>query len=181
MDRENHQERLLYATSTHWVKYGKHLLFSLMFLTIGIAFLGTTSSLTGTFRMVGPVLYGMSSVCVLVGHHVLFHKILSECMPDILITNRRVIYFDDSLLCCDDENEIPLSKVPGVQVAQHGILQNLLNYGTLRFTIAGGFFDHEGCILRVPRPDHVAEVITQSVEEECRLQPSLSHMTYSLG
>lgn len=153
------QENVLYAHSTHWVKYiPKTAIYSLIgFLSIGLMLLAF--QIDATFPLVSLALYLVGSVLFLLCHHLLFHLYLSEQMIDIIITNQRIIYYNDCLFTCDDEHEIPLSRIAGVEMQQHGLLQNILNYGILWFDTGGSSLDMKRSIPHVAHPDDVAEII----------------------
>jgi hypothetical protein len=159
-------ERLIYTDSTHWIKYVLRTLKYLLFSIMGVILLAISTMLV---RISLPVFATPSLIGVfmlLFFHHKYFHYLLSEAMNDIIVTDERVIYFNDCLFLCDDEHEIPLEKVAAVEVQQHGFLQNVLNYGVLWFDTGGGTIDLKRSIPNVPHPDHIADIITPLLKEK---------------
>ncbi len=157
------QELLLYARSTHWVKYvQKTFAYSLVGL-FSIALILIAYPLFDRIAVLGIGIYLIGFFLLLLCLHLLFHLYFSEQMIDIIVTDKRIIYFNDCLFTCDDEHEVPLSKVAGVEVQQHGIVANVLNYGTLWFDTGGSTLDIRRSIPHVPKPDSVAKLINNQL------------------
>ncbi|MCA9370657.1 MAG: PH domain-containing protein [Candidatus Peregrinibacteria bacterium] len=153
------QELLIYARSTHWVKYIQKTLVYLLIACFGLALMPIALQLFSKAPVLASAVYFIGFTLFLLCHHLLFHLYFSEQMIDIIVTNQRIIYFDDYLFTCDDEHEIPLHKIAAVEVQQHGIIQNMLNYGILWFDTGGGSTDMKRSIPHVPQPDELAKVI----------------------
>jgi len=154
-------EKLVYAASTHWVKYVSRFLHCNLLGIIAIGLFVAAYSLKESSHDIALFLFFSGSIILLIAHHILFHKLLSEELLDIFVTTKRVLYFNDFLFTCDDEHEIPLKRVTGVQVQQHGIVQNLLNYGILWFDTGGGQLDIKRSIPNVSRPEEIARIISK--------------------
>ncbi|MFH1670601.1 MAG: hypothetical protein ABIA92_03355 [Patescibacteria group bacterium] len=163
MELGSFEERLIFSTSTHWVKYLSSILFNGLFFFLGITLLVVAN--IAVLTVVSLTTFFVGTILVLFAHHRFFHKIMSEAMLDIFITTDRVIYFDDSLFLCDDEHEIPLEKVAAVEVLQRGLVKNILNFGILWFDTGGGFQDLKRSVPNVPHPDHVSEIISKIIKE----------------
>jgi hypothetical protein len=73
------------------------------------------------------------------------------------ITSKRIVAFHTNLFLHDDIMEIPLEKMKVVHADKHGVLQNILNYGTLTF-------DPHGTVHRIPHPHRVARDIAHILE-----------------
>ncbi len=89
-------------------------------------------------------------------HHWFFLRLLSEAADSIIITNCRSIHFHTHLFFYSDMRENSFDKMRTVEAVKHGFLQNVLNYGTLRFQ--GG-----DDISLVPHPQSVARAIEQAM------------------
>ncbi|PIQ76188.1 hypothetical protein COU78_01365 [Candidatus Peregrinibacteria bacterium CG10_big_fil_rev_8_21_14_0_10_49_24] len=155
------QERLIYAVSTHWAKYVSraliaHLLAGTAIILVVIAFVTAPK-----MHEIGQDIFLVGVLLFFFAHHFFFHKLMSEALLDIIITDERVIYFDDCLLTCDDEHEIPIHKLTGVEVRQHGLIQNFLNYGIVWFDTGGGIVELKRSIPFVPHPDELVSTITE--------------------
>ena len=160
------QEQFLYGRSTHWIKYiQKTALYSLVGI-FGVCLMYIASLLFTRTPLLAMPVFLIGFVIFLLCHHLVFHLYLSEQLIDILITNKRIVYFNDCLFTCDDEHEIPLKKVAAVEVQQHGLLANLLNYGILWFDTGGGGADLRRSIPNVPDPDTVSQIINNAIGED---------------
>jgi hypothetical protein len=157
---EQQQDRLVFCTSTHWMKYLPKTLHSVILFLAGTVLLIIGYAVVRVSIVIAFFAIFVGIVLVLLAHHRFFHLLLSEAMQDIVITTKRILYFDDCLFFCDDEHEIPLWKVAAVEVKQHGLFQNVLDYGVLWFDTGGGAVDIKRSIPYVPHPDRVAETIT---------------------
>ena len=154
-----HHERLLYARSTHWVKYIQKTLVYVLVALFSMALLWIALQIIPRQPVFGAAVYLIGFSLLLLCHHLLFHLYFSEQMIDIIVTDRRIIYFNDLLFTMDDEHEIPLKKIAAVEVQQHGIVQNMLNYGVLWFDTGGSSGDLRRSIPHVPNPDALADII----------------------
>ena len=74
------------------------------------------------------------------------------------MTSKRIIYLRESLYFQNDIQEIPLRRIKSVTGEKHGILQTLLNYGTLRFDIDIGI-----TIPFAPHPHHLVKDINEAL------------------
>lgn len=164
MDLISNNERLIFATSTHWVKYVRSIFLSHLFLILGLILLITAG--IASVQTVTLITYFIGLLLVLFAHHSFFHKIMSESMLDIFVTNDRIIYFDDNLFLCDDEHEIPLEKVASVKMEQHGLVRNILDYGILWFDTGGGAIDLMRSIPNVPHPDSLSAIIAKVLRDQ---------------
>lgn len=147
------KERLVYAVSTHWMKYLPQALFCHFLLIIGIGILLVSYWTVSFSPILSMGLAVMGGFIFLIAHHKWFHKLMSEEFIDIVLTTERIIYFDDFLFFEDNEHEIPLHRVAGIEVLQEGLLSNLLDYGSLWIDTGGGVIDFKRCIPYVPRPE----------------------------
>jgi hypothetical protein len=160
---DRHDESIVYAATTHWMKYMPKLLLSLLLGASGILLLAVAWFVKG-IPAISLLLFFAGFLFILIAHHRLFHALLSEEMLDIIVTNKRILFFDDCLFFCDDEHEVPLHKVAAVEARQRGILQNILNYGTIWFDTGGGVMDLKRTIPYVHQPDHVAGLIADILD-----------------
>ena len=161
----NDQERLLFACSTHWVKYVIKALRFHVFALIGLSLLLIAYYVADLSEVAALATFCTGSILLMLTHHLFFHLLMSEEMVDIIVTSDRVIYFNDCLFTCDDEHEVPLNKVTAVKVEQHGIWQNILNYGTVWFDTGSGTLDLKRSVPNVPKPEEVGRIISTAVKE----------------
>lgn len=164
MNEGDTKERLVFCTSTHWMKYMTNALKNHFLAFIGIALLFASNM--AVLEAVSLITFGAGVLLILYAHHHFFHKLMSESMFDIFITTERIIYFDDALFFLNDEHEIPLHRVAGIEVSQDGLLQNALNYGTLWVDTGGSHIDFKRSIPHVPKPEDLSEKIGELLHTE---------------
>ena len=162
------QERLVDAMATHWVKYVPQAIFCHFLASIGLLLVAGSYALRTTSILFAVGIALLGGTLFLLSHHKWFHKVLSEEFIDIILTNERIIYFDDFLFLSDNEHEIPLHRVAGVEVKQEGLLQNILEYGTLWIDTGGGTIDLKRSISNVPNPELLSEKIAQLAHIEAQ-------------
>lgn len=149
-------ERVVRRIDDHWIKLviplaqyvlvfacgGLLLLLSLYAMQQNM-WLAMTSLIVGTLITIGV-------------QHRMFVFLLSEAAETVYLTNHRVILFEQRLFQLDELREISFEKAKSVTAKKEGLLQNLLNYGTLHFEIGG-------TIEYVPHPTRLAHEIQEII------------------
>lgn len=159
---EKSNEQLVAALSTHWVKYVFPSFVFCMLLAANMAIVYASRVVAQAYPEVSMAFIFLNTITLFFLHHWLFHKLLSEAMEDIIITNKRVIWIEESLYCCDNMRQIPLDKIQGVEAEEHGILQTVLGYGTLWFDTGGTITKDSNATMKlVPHPHRLARDINQ--------------------
>ncbi len=156
-------EKVIESFSTHWVKYVVPvLLYTLIVAVTVVTFLFARSNLEDAPLLAHGAF--LSGICTLAWiHHWFFHRILSEGMVDVIITNKRLIFLEDRLWFYDNIHEVTLSRIRAIEANQTGIFGNLFNYGTLWFDTGGS--DQEASIIPlIPHPHRVAKKINTLLE-----------------
>lgn len=164
MDATLATERLVFCTSTHWMKYLFNGLKNHFLALLGLMLLAVSN--ISALEAVSFITFCIGMMLILYAHHNFFHKLMSESMLDIFLTTERVIYFDDKLFLSNNEHEIPLHRVAGSEANQDGIIQNVLNYGTLWIDTGGSTIDFKRSIPYVPKPEDVNEYIAKYVHSD---------------
>lgn len=146
--------------STHWVKYiVPAVLYMLIGSTTIFLFLFARTTLDAS-SFIAHAAFLLGTLLLTIAHHWFFHRILSEGMVDIIITNKRVFFLEDSLWFYDNMREVNVSHIRAVEAHKQGILSNLLRYGTLWFDTRGS--NNESSTIRlVPHPHRKAKILTQ--------------------
>lgn len=163
----SNSEQIVKILSTHWVKYARPL--SMYIILTGACFL--LFMLAGELAEGTPIaLHGVlftAMIMLYLVNHWFFHKLLSEAMEDIIITNQRVIWLKESLFIQDDMRQIPLNRIRGVEAHKRGIRQTVLHYGTIWFDTGGtGSQDINATIEFVPHPNDIARLINHNITPE---------------
>jgi len=170
MEKRDDNERLIYCATTHWVKYVPNACKNTFLMLIGIVLLSVSH--IAIVLPVAEITCISGGLLILYAHHHLFHKILSESMYDIFVTSERIIYFNDSLFFANNEHEIPLHRIAGIEANQEGIVQNMLNYGTVWIDTGGSTIDFKRSIPHVPSPEEFSENVAQLVHNEGKPSPA---------
>lgn len=153
------RERLIDAFSTHWIKYAMPV-FVLVVLLMTSTLLFYFSGLSAHHIMwLSHTTFLFAIVLLLMAHHWFFHRVLSDGMDDVIITDKRVIFLDSSLWFRDDMQEIALERIRAVEARKHGILQNIFHYGSLWFDTGGSAVGGGKVIPLVPHPHGKAREI----------------------
>lgn len=153
------RERLVDAFSTHWIKYAMPVFVSVVLLLTS-AFLIYVSGLSAHHIMwLSHITLLLALVLLLMAHHWFFHRVLSDGMDDVIITDRRIIFLDSSLWFRDDMQEIALAQIRAVEARKRGILQNIFHYGSLWFDTGGSAIGGGKVIPLVPHPHRKAKEI----------------------
>lgn len=163
----------MHAQSTHWVKYVPQAVSCHLLALIGCALMGLSIMIRDASMSIAWIVALLGLTLFLFAHHRWFHKLLSEHMVDMILTSERVIYFDDVLFFSDNEHEIPLHRVAGVEVKQEGLLRNILDYGTIWIDTGGSSVDLKRSMPNVHRPEEFAQKIARLAHTE------LSHVQQS--
>lgn len=164
MESRNDNERLVYCDQTHWVKYIPNASKNTFLMIMGIVLLFVSN--IAIVLPVAEVTCIAGGLLILYAHHHLFHKLLSESMFDIFVTTERIIYFNDNLFLANNEHEIPLHRIAGIEANQDGIIQNVLSYGTVWIDTGGSTVDFKRSIPHVPSPEEFSENVAQLVHNE---------------
>ena len=109
------------------------------------------SALHGTPRAVQAFLL-IGYLAVLFFIHRQFMAIFYYLLRTVMITNYRIVEIDRSVFFRDSKDSIDLSKIQDIKKIQNGILENILNFGTLRIVLSGTHISAN--ITSVPRPDY---------------------------
>ena len=163
MSTQNH-ERLVDAFSTHWIKYSMpvFVLFVLLMTSILLFYFAGLS--THHLMWLSHITLLLALVLLVTVHHWFFHRILSDGMDDVIITDKRIIFLDSSLWLRDDMQEIALGQIRAVEARKRGILQNVFHYGSLWFDTGGSAIGGGKVIPLVPHPHRKAKEILALLE-----------------
>lgn len=151
----NSGEHVVMVTDQHWIKYVVPMtIATFLFITVFLLFVLAGIS-AHHYMWLSHVTFMVALVLFLFALHWFFMVLLSEALDRILITNKRLIRTQYSLLFREDILEISFEKMKTVDSQKKGILQNILHYGTL-------FFESKlASIPMVPHPNRVAKTIQE--------------------
>lgn len=164
MNTIDKEERLIDAFSTHWIKYVAPAFFYTVFLSVSLLLFLFAGYAAYENELLSNASFLIALFSMVVAHHWFFFRILSEAMVDVIITNRRLIFLQDSLLFQDDMHEVSLERIRAIEALKHGILQNVFRYGSLWFDTGGSSIKSGRIIRLVPHPHSKAKEIMQLME-----------------
>lgn len=156
-------ERLIDTFSTHWIKYSVPVLLYIIIGITSIFLLLLARTALESMPFVAHLSFLLGTILLTLVHHWFFHRILSEGMVDVIITNKRLILLQDSLWFYDNMHEVSIALIRGVEARKQGILSNLLRYGSLWFD-TGGSDTESSVIPLVPHPHRKVREITQMLK-----------------
>lgn len=157
----NSEERILATVKDHWVVYVRPALFLILVWAIFLNLQVFHESVGKTLW--SPEVYNAISVTsfglLVAVHHFFFMFLIKEILSPWVITNKRVIDFDLVPLMRDDVTHVVIREIREMEKKQHGILNNLLNYGDVTIHVA----ENEVPVhLRyVPHPDQFVNMIEE--------------------
>lgn len=157
-------EQLLASFDTHWIKYARPT--CAYALIMGIVGGLTLLAVRGLENPDAAAQMGLmiAMPIALLTHQWFFYRLLSEAMEDIVITNKRLIFRETHLWISNDMHEIALARIRAVEVCKHGILHNLLRFGTLWFDTGGGTMESGKVLPLVPKPEEKSAMILRLLE-----------------
>lgn len=124
-------EKVILLIKEHWMQYGMAAflivaswLLYLVCTALSTAFMNWNHTASVVALVTGHVL-------LLLFHHAAFYRIFSSSMTRVLLTNRRILGSQGSLWLRENVMDIPLWKIRSLEVAKHGLLQHIFDYGSI--------------------------------------------------
>lgn len=150
-------ERLIRIVNEHWIKYVVPVFVFLVLIAMSL-FLFVVAGMSAYHVMWASHLAFIPAVLLMMmAHHWFFIMVLSEVADCIIVTDKRLIQLKIRLLQHDAMVDVAFDKMKTVEASKEGLLQNILNYGTLHFEGA------KAAIKLVPHPNSVARDIEQAM------------------
>jgi uncharacterized membrane protein YdbT with pleckstrin-like domain len=159
-----HDEKLIDAFSTHWIKYVMPVVLFLLLGGSAVLFFFFSGMSSHHSMWLSHGTYLVALLLFSIAHHWFFHKILSEGMDDVIITNKRLIFLDAHLLFRDDMHEVSLDRIRALEARKRGFVQNILRYGSIWFDTGGSEIKSGRIIPLVPHPHSKVKLITDLLE-----------------
>lgn len=157
MEKTPSSERLVRVINEHWMIYVLPVTVSLVLFLIssGLFFLAGTT--VYHIEWLWALSFALGTVFFFVALHGFFLFLLNESLSQIVITNKRVIRFHDAMPFTEKMLEVTYDKMKTVEAQKNGILQTLLNFGSLDFEQGKAVIDY------VPHPNSVVRDIEQAM------------------
>ncbi len=151
------KERLVSVIHEHWMVYAKPLIICVLLFIVSAVFFTIAVMNASQDQLFRLIFSTFGFLLLLLTLHGFFLILLSESVSQVVITTKRVVRFHDILLYHKEMMEITFDKMKTVEAKKHGILQSLLNYGTLHFE------GDKALVHYVPHPDSVVRDIEQAM------------------
>ncbi len=156
------EEGIVYAFSTHWIKYIGPTCIFLIVISASASMLVGAGITSDNSPILSYFLLFLGLILTYLSLHWFFHKLLSEAMEDITITTRRIIWIKEALFSIDEMRQIPLDGIQGVEARKLGIFQTVLGYGSLWLDTGGTDTSDANTIIdQVPHPNRIAGEINR--------------------
>jgi len=149
-------EKIIRTVGEHWIKYVFPVFVFIFLLGISVL-LFLLAGLTAHHSMwLSHVSFLLALGLFFITHHWFFVMLLSESVTRIVVTNHRIVRLRERLFFEEEMLEVSFEKMKTVEAQKHGLLQNILRYGTLRFETGTK-------IPLVPHPNNIAKDIEQAM------------------
>jgi hypothetical protein len=155
-----HGEHVIKVTDEHWVKYVAPVLIAIFLFAISFLLFLLAGITAHHYMWLSHTAYVAALLLFLITLHWFFMVLLSESLSKIIITNRRLLRLDYRLIFHEDILEISFEKMKTVDVRKHGLLQNLLHYGTLYFETK------LASVPFIPHPNRIAKIIQEAMQSK---------------
>lgn len=150
-------ERIVKVTDEHWVKYVVPVIIAIFLFAITFLLFILAGITVHHNVWLSHATYLVTLLLFFLTLHWFFMVLLSESLDKIVITNRRLMRVQYRLIFHEDILEISFEKMKTVDVQKHGLIQNLLGYGTL-------YFETKLATIRlVPHPNRIAKIIQEAM------------------
>lgn len=149
-------EKLVRVIDEHWMVYVVPMILCVLLLISGILLLLVSQYAVHHSEWLWLTSFVVGFTLVLGSIHGIFWVILGEAISQIVITSRRVVRFHDVILLREDMMEVSFEKMKTVEASKRGLLQSVLNYGTLHF-------ENAAHIEYVPHPNSAVRDIQQAM------------------
>ena len=151
-------ERVVKVTDEHWVKYVLPAVIALFLFAIAFLLFVLAGISAHHYMWLSHGTYLTALLLFLITLHWFFMTLLSESLDKIIITNRRLLRVQYRLIFHEDILEVSFEKMKTVDAQKHGLMQNLLHYGTLYFETK------LAAVPLVPHPNRIAKIIQEAMQ-----------------
>ena len=156
-NRIDEDEAIITVIQDHWMIMAIPFLLYILGLALMVAVFFMGELFTDALSFLDPLLKLLSVLTLLVIHHWLFIYLFFWEVSGWVVTTRRLIGFSFLPYVRHDTNFIQIHEIHEVEKKKHGMLQNLLNYGTLEINLAAS---PDLVVIRyVPAPSEVVNLI----------------------
>ena len=153
----DHGEHILAVVNEHWVKYVLPVVIFAFLFGISLLLFILAGMSAHHYTWLSHATYYGALLLFFLTLHWFFMMLLSESLDRIIITNKRLMRVQYRLIFHEDILEISFEKMKTVDARKHGLLQNLLGYGSLHFETK------LASVSLIPHPNRVARIIQEAM------------------
>lgn len=124
-------ERLIAQSHHHWMKFTPSICVYVFLMILSIITLVYVPSLRQSAPELSTIVFWCVLLAMVIVQHWFFHAMLSENTTTIILTNKRILYLENSLWVDDAMDELVLKRIQMVKVHKQGVIRHMLNYGEL--------------------------------------------------
>jgi len=179
--RRMKDERIILSINEHWIKVIKPFVV-LAFAIIGFPILYYIIAETSLNQGVKEVLLTIYYLALLITVHGFFIYYFMWKVSSSYITNQRIIVFDLIAFLKHDIVFINISEIHEIEEYQHGIIPNILNYGTIQINLAA--IKEPKILTYMPEPSVLVNIVNRirrnkpDTKDELEEIKSLCHKKY---
>ena len=115
----------------HWMQYGMPAFLIVASWTLFALCTALSSALMAWNHGASVAALITGHVLLLLFHHAAFYRLFSNSTTRVLLTNKRLLSSQGSLWLRENVIDIPLWKIRSLEIDRHGLLQHLLDYGSI--------------------------------------------------
>lgn len=124
-------EKVVLLIKKHWMQYGMAAVLIVASWLLYLICTALSTWLMNWNHTASTVALVTGHILLLLFHHTAFYRIFSSSMTRVLLTNKRILGSQGSLWLQENIIDIPLWKVRSLEVAKRGLLQHILDYGSI--------------------------------------------------
>lgn len=170
-------ENVLCIFRRHWIKVLPRLLFftfAFLATALVVVYIGKiagSDAFQGNIALKSSFVLGFALFSFMVHHE--FLAIFHYYLHTVLVTDFRIVDVDKSVFFHDSKDSVDLSKIQDIQKLQNGIVENLMNFGSLKIVLSG---THVSMNLDlIPNPEYYFKVINRAKRNYIQKRRSIPH------
>lgn len=162
-------EDIILQVNRHWIRLVKPVLtviaaWILVLFLFNLASLSRDDQFTASLHFLGGV------TVLMVVHHWFFYRLIRWKLSWSIITNHRVIHFRNLPFIKNDLLYVRIDEIHEVEEKEHGLLANLLDYGSVIINLAA--VTETISLNYIPNPStfsNLIEIIRENKDEEIEI------------
>src|SRR3990167_1814784 len=130
-ERTANGEQVVLLIKEHWMQYGMPTFLIVVSWLLYLLCTALSTALMSWNHTASVAALITGHVLLLLFHHAAFYRLFSRSTTRVLLTNKRILSSQGSLWLRENVIDIPLWKIRSLEIDRHGLLQHLLDYGSI--------------------------------------------------